>query len=176
MTIVYLASFIGGLLLGVRIMIFGVERPRAEHPTGERTFRMSPAVLASFATTFGMLGYILSHRRQAGRIADTVIAAVVGALVAFATARLVRDWWKVTPEHETDDERFILQGHVARVTKTIGAGVDGEVSFEIGADRHTLRARGIDETALTAGSEVVIDRVEDEIAYVESWAEVEKRL
>src|SRR5690349_456763 len=40
MNILYLASFIGGLLLAVRIMIAGVERSRDEHPEGERSFRL----------------------------------------------------------------------------------------------------------------------------------------
>src|SRR6476661_8511141 len=62
MTVVYLASFIGGLLLAVRIMIAGVERSRDEHPTGERSFRLSPPVVSSLATVFGLVGYILARR------------------------------------------------------------------------------------------------------------------
>ena len=176
MNILFLASFIGGLLLAVRIMIAGVERPRTAHPAGERTFRLSPPVVAVFAVVFGLLGYIL-WRRQLGSVAtEAGTAAVVALVVAMVTARLVRDWWKVTPEFETDDERFVLQGHVARVTKPIADGVDGEVVFEHEGKSHVHRARGIDATHLAAGDEVVIERIEDDIAYVESWAEVEKRL
>ncbi|HEY4304097.1 MAG TPA: NfeD family protein [Gemmatimonadaceae bacterium] len=176
MNIVYLASFIGGLLLAVRIMITGVERAREDHPSGERTFRLSPPIVAAFALVFGLTGYILSRRAFANVVTDLIIAGVLGLVVALITARLVRDWWKVTPEHETDDERYILQGHPARVTRPIGANVEGEVAFEVGDKRHVLRARGIDDTALAAGAEVIIERIEDEIAYVESWVEVEKRL
>lgn len=176
MTILFLASFIGGLLLAVRIMIAGVERPREDHPKGERSFRLSPPVVAAAAIVFGLTGYILSRRQVASMPTDVLVAALVALFVALVTARLVRDWWKVTPEHESDDERYILQGHVARVTKRIDADVEGEVAFEVGEERHVLRARGIDDTALAAGSEVVIERIEDEIAYVESWTEVEKRL
>jgi len=176
MTILYLASFIGGLLLAVRIMISGVERPRADHPRGERSFRLSPPVLSAVTMVFGLVGYILSRRQLGTVVTGVAISAVAAGLAAVVTARLVRDWWKVTPEHETDDERYVLQGHVARVTKKIAADVEGEVAFEIGKEHRVLRARGLDDTALAAGSEVVIDRIEDEIAYVESWTEVEKRL
>jgi hypothetical protein len=176
MTILFLASFIGGLLLAVRIMIAGVERPRADHPSGERSFRLSPPMLSALATVFGITGYILSRRQLGTVVTQIAWAAVLGGLASFATARLVRDWWKVTPEHETDDERFVLQGHIARVTKAIGSDVEGEVAFEVGDERHVLRARGLDATALATGADVVIERIEDEIAYVESWAEVEKRL
>jgi hypothetical protein len=176
MTIVFLASFIGGLLLAVRIMIAGVERPRAAHPAGERSFRLSPPVVSAFAAVFGIVGYIMA-RRQLGTVVTALgVAVFAGGVVAVITARLVRDWWKVTPEHETDDERFVLQGHVAQVTRPIGAGVDGEVTFEHEGTRHVHRARGLDDASLAAGDEVVIERIEDDIAYVESWTEVEKRL
>jgi membrane protein implicated in regulation of membrane protease activity len=175
MTVVYLASFIGGLLLAVRIMIAGVERSRDEHPAGERSFRLSPPVVSSFATVFGLVGYILA-RRGVGLVTQLAVAGVLAVIAAILTARLVRDWWTVTPEHETEDERYLLQGHPARVTQPIRADADGEVAFEVGNDKHVLRARGIDDTVLPAGSDVVIERIEDEIAYVESWVEVEKRL
>ena len=175
MTVVYLASFIGGLLLAVRIMIAGVERSRDEHPAGERSFRLSPPVVSSLATVFGLVGYILA-RRGVGLVTQLVVAGVLAVIAAILTARLVRDWWTVTPEHETEDERYLLQGHPARVTQPIRADVDGEVAFEVGNNKHVLRARGIDDTVLPAGSDVVIERIEDEIAYVESWVEVEKRL
>jgi hypothetical protein len=176
MTIVYLASFIGGLLLAVRIMIAGVERSREEHPRGERSFRLSPPVVSSFATVFGLVGYVLARQNIGDTVTRIAGSGVLAAVAAVVTARLVRDWWKVTPEHETDDERFILQGHPARVTQAIRADVDGEVAFEVGNRKYVLRARGIDDTALGVGADVVIERIEDEIAYVESWVEVEKRL
>lgn len=176
MTIVFLACFIGGLLLAVQIMIAGVERPRAEHPQGERTFRLSPPVVSAILVVFGIVAYLMA-RRQVGSLATQIIvAAVLAGIVAAITARLVRDWWKVTPEHETDDERYILQGHVARVTKAIPSNQDGEVLLDIDGNPRVLRARGVDATELNAGADVVIERIEDDVAYVESWTEVEKRL
>jgi membrane protein implicated in regulation of membrane protease activity len=176
MTILYLASFIGGLLLTVGVMIFGVERPRERHPAGERTFRLSPAPTGAFATTFGGVGYILS-RREGSSVSVTVAIAVALAVVAsVVTARLVQKWWAVTPEHEVEDVRYILQGHLARVTKPIAPDVDGEVAFEVDSERRVLRARNFEEGALPAGTDVVIERFEDEVAYVEAWQEVEKRL
>jgi membrane protein implicated in regulation of membrane protease activity len=176
MSIIYLACFIGGLLLGVRIMIAGVERPREAHPSGERTFRLSPAVVAVAALVFGLAGYLLYRRQVGTEITQILVAAGLAVIASVVTARLVRDWWKVTPEFETDDERYVLQGHVAQVTKPIAQGVDGEVVFELNAVNHVHPARSIDASTIPAGSEVVIERIEDGIAYVESWAEVEKRL
>ena len=55
---VFLVSLIAGLLLAVRIMLFGVERRRDVAPTAERSFRLSPAVVAAFAVAFGVTGYV----------------------------------------------------------------------------------------------------------------------
>ncbi|HEY4131420.1 MAG TPA: NfeD family protein [Gemmatimonadaceae bacterium] len=176
MTVLYLASFVGGLLLAVQIMIAGVERPRAKHPAGERTFRLSPPIIVAFALIFGIVGYLMHQRQTGSDLTQFITAVVLGVISAVIAAQLVRKWWKVTPEHEVDDERYVLQGHLARVTKPIRSDVDGEVVFELGDERRVLKARSLDDNALAAGDDVVIERIENDIAYVESWIEVEKRL
>jgi hypothetical protein len=175
MTVAYLVSFIGGLLLGVWVMIAGAERPREEHPRGERTFRVSLPVLAVLFIVFGVVGYILTRRQLGTDVTRALLSGVVAAAAGFVAAHLVRKWWAVTPEHEVE-EAYLLQGHLARVTKSIAAGVDGEVVFEIGEERRVLPARTIDNAPLESGADVVIERIENDVAYVESWTEVEKRL
>jgi membrane protein implicated in regulation of membrane protease activity len=96
--------------------------------------------------------------------------------MSLITAHFVRKWWVITPEHDVDDVRYILQGHVARVTKPILANVEGEVAYELGTTRHVVRARSFDDGELAAGTDVVIERIEGDVAYVEAWMEVEKRL
>ena len=176
MTYLYLVSFVAGLLLGVRIMIYGVERPRDENPSGERSFRLSPAVIVAFSLIFGLVGYSLARSAALGPGVTAAIAALLGILASVTAARLVRKWWRITPEHDVDDERYVLQGHLARVTKTVGADVEGEVSFEVGSERRVVRARSLDTAQLAAGTEVVIERIDGDVAYVEAWADVEKRL
>lgn len=176
MTIVYLATFIGGLLLAVRVMMFGVERPREQNPSGERTFNRLPGVVIAFCIIFGAVGYILTARAAGGPGSRVLIAAALGALASIIAARLVTKWWAVTPEHDVDDERYVLQGHLARVTKAITPSGEWEIAFEVGPVHRTMRASGLDGLALDAGAEVVIERIEDDLAFVEAWAEVEKRL
>ena len=121
MSIVFLVSFIIGLLLAARIMMFGIERARSENPAGERSFRLSPAVLSAFTLVFGIVGYALIQR-PAIRLGSVLWISLVAAfIVSLAAARAVRRWWTVTPEHEVDDERYVLQGHLARVTQAITA-------------------------------------------------------
>jgi hypothetical protein len=175
MTVLYLATFIGGLLLAVRIVTHGVERPRDEHPTGDRSFRLSPPVIVGFTMLFGVAGYLMT-RAGVGQLVTAPVAALLGGAGSIIAARLVKRWWQVVPEHDVDDERYVLQGHLARVTKSIGPDVDGEVTFEFGGDRKLLRARGSVGGAIAADTDVVIERVEADVAYVEAWADVEKRL
>src|SRR5262249_51799398 len=104
------------------------------------------------------------------------VSATLGAGGAIIAARLVKRWWRVVPEHDVDDERYVLQGHLARVTKSIGPDVEGEVELQLGTDRRVLRARNAVSGSIAANTDVVIERVEADVAYVESWADVEKRL
>jgi membrane protein implicated in regulation of membrane protease activity len=175
MTFFYVATFIGGLVFAVVAMMYGVERPRELHPEGKRSFRISAPIMIAFCVAFGAVGMVLS-RRGSDTILTLVVAVVLGLVVSALAARLVSRWWTVTQEHDAEDERYILQGHVARVTKSIRAGVDGEVVFDVGADHRVLQARSFDDGALAAGTDVVIERIEGDIAYVEAWVEVEKRL
>ena len=176
MTIVYLIAFIGGLLLAVRVMMFGVERSREDNSSGERTFNRVPGIVIAFTVIFGAVGYILTERGTADPASRALIAAVLGALGSIVAARLVTKWWAVTPEHDVDDERYVLQGHLARVVTPMAPSGKAEIEFEVGSGTRRLRAVGLDGAALTAGDEVVIERIEDDVAYVEPWVEVEKRL
>jgi membrane protein implicated in regulation of membrane protease activity len=176
MTAVFIASLIGGLLLAVRIMMLGVERPPEGGPSGERSFRLSPPLIVAFTVVFGVAGYLIIKRTTAGPLGAVTIAAILGGLAAVVTARLVRRWWTITPEHDVDDERYVLQGQVARVITPIGAGTDGEVAFDFGTERRVVRARSVGDVTMSAGTEVVIERIEDDVAFVEPWLEVEKRL
>ena len=48
----------------------------------------------------------------------------------------------------------------------------------MGNARHVLRARIVEAGAgpLAIGAEVVIEHIENDVAYVEAWMDVEKRL
>jgi hypothetical protein len=66
------------------------------------------------------------------------------------------------------------------VTRVINGGAGAaaayEISYEDGGTTHVLRACSLEGTPLEAGSDVVIERVEDGNAWVEAWSVVERRL
>lgn len=179
LTALFVAALIAGLLLAVRAMLLGVERrriPLGAAPPPTPSIRFSTPVLSAFATTFGAAGYLLTRPGRFGTAVGTIVALVIGTVAGAFAVRLVRRVAAFVPEHDPDDPRYVLQGHVATVTAPIGQNGDGEITYVVEGTRHTVRARGLDGSTADRGVEVVIERIEDSIAYVEPWVEVEKRL
>jgi hypothetical protein len=179
LTAAFVAALIAGLLLAVRAMLLGVERRRTPFgapPPPTPSIRFSTPVVSAFAITFGAAGYLLTRPGRMGAAVGTIVALLIGAVAGAFAVRLVRRAAAFVPEHDPDDPRYVLQGHVATVTAPIGRSGDGEITYVVEGKRHTLRARGLDGSTADRGVEVVIERIEDDIAYVEPWVEVEKRL
>lgn len=175
MSYLFLAALIAGLLLGVRLMFFGAERRRMREGSDLPLRRSEPAIV-SFLVMFGVAGYLLTRHGAMRPSAGAATALLLGVAwsgvvtrVAIATARL-------EPEHDPDDPRFRLQGHVALVTAAIPAGGEGMIALHEGASPRAFRARTLDESGVPEGQEVCIERVDDQVAYVEPWAAVEARL
>lgn len=176
MTVVFIASLIVGLLLGVRIMMFGVERPAASSRHDERIrVRLAPPAIAAFAVVFGLLGYVLERFGAAPGVA-ALVAVVCGALVAAVALWVVTRSARVVPEFDTVDPRYALQGQLALVVRPISAAEDGEIEIEVDSTRRVVRARSVGDESVGIGADVVIERIEDDVAYVEPWHQVEQRL
>jgi membrane protein implicated in regulation of membrane protease activity len=174
MSAVYLISFIAGLLLAVRIMFFGAERRRAR-PDAMPLRRSEPAISA-FLVMVGVAGYLLTRPGRLSPAAGAGVALALGALWAALVTRLAIATARVQPEHDPDDPRFVLQGHVAVVTADIPADGQGTIAVGDADGQRSLSARSIDGQPIEAGLEVCIERVEEEVAFVELWALVEARL
>jgi hypothetical protein len=81
------------------------------------------------------------------------------------------------PSNDPDDDpRYRYQGHVARITQAITPNAPGRVAFEIDGRQFDLSAQSIDGSPMAVGTEVVIERIDDDLATVELWAVVEERL
>lgn len=188
MVAVYAGCFVAGLLLAVYAMLYGVERPtsagaHAPHEaTGGHDPRTEPRPLgnaqnaAAFLVLFGAAGYLL-HRARPGETALAVAGAVVAGAVGFVvSALLLRAWAVPGARRDVVDERYLMQGHPATVTRAIPADGAGEITYEADGRRWAVPARAWDAQPLAEGAEVAIDRVEGGVAYVEAWTQVEARL
>jgi membrane protein implicated in regulation of membrane protease activity len=170
----FLASFIGGLLLAVRLMFFGAER---RGPTaGAMPLRRSEPALVAFLGMFGVAGYLLTRNGAMAPLAGTLLAAAIALAWAALVTRVAIATARIKPEHDPDDPRYRLQGHVGVVTADIPIDGEGMIRCEDHGAEITLRARDISNTAIAAGEEICIERVEDGVAFVEPWRLVEQRL
>ena len=186
MTQLFLVSFIAGLLLMVGSMLWGVERrpkgPLASAAAGQATIRARLTVpnLGAFLTLFGVTGYPLFRYTRLGTLPILVLAAILGVAGVVGASLLIARWAVPGVAAEVIDERYLLQGQPARVTRVVREGDGGELAYEIaytdGGRERFARAQSLDGTPLAVGSEVVIERIEDGYAYVEAWSIVEKRL
>jgi len=175
MTYVFLLALFAGLLLGVRLMFFGAERRRL-HARADLPLRRSEPAIVGFLVMFGISGYLLTRHGAMSAGAGTATSLLLGIAWAGVVTRVAIATARVQPEHDPEDPRYVLQGHVALVTSAIPAGGEGAIALEGGGTSRSLRARTIDDSGVPAGQEVCIERVDDEVAYVEPWAAVEARL
>ena len=186
LTHLFLGSFLAGLVLGVGAMLFGVERkakaapphPGAEPPTIGA--RLTVPNVAAFATLFGAVGYLLERYTALGFAPTLVIAAALGIAGVVGAVLGVARWALPGVVSEVVDERYLLQGTPARVTRVVRSDTGAPSAYEISYDekgrQHVLPARSLDGAPLAQGADVVIERVEEGYAYVEAWSVVERRL
>ncbi|MDF1505936.1 NfeD family protein [Roseisolibacter sp. H3M3-2] len=188
MTVVFAACFVLGLLLAVHVMLHGVER--AAPPAGGAPHELSAGHdprtepspwlnrqnVAAFVTAFGVTGYAVQRLTTLGAPAAVGLALAGGAAAAALSLGLLAGWALPSVRREVPDDRYVLQGHPATVTREIAADAEGEIAYEADGRTWTVRARSWDGAPMGAGTEVAIERVEDGVAFVEAWAQVEARL
>lgn len=174
MKIFYLLVFLVGLALAVHVMLHGVERwkrRRSQKPSAV----LNPPTVAALAIGLGASGYLLSSRTVLSRIPVLLISIVIGAAALTGMIVLMAKWalQGALPAHSDEEE---INGQVATVTHDITPENPGEITWYAWDRKHVLPARAIGEAEITAGTEVVIDAVEEGVARVELWSVVEQRL
>ena len=181
----YLAGFLTGLVLGVYAMIRGVERIGSGHsteldalgrPVGSARMAFTAPTSGAFATVFGITGYLLWRYSPLAIPAQIAVAISVAVLGAILATRAVAHWATQAAKEDVVDERYLLQGHPAEVVAAIATTATGEIAYVVGGKRYAVSAQSLDGTPVAVGTEVIIDRVENGVAYVEPWVQVEQRL
>lgn len=180
MPYLFLATFIVGLVLGVHVMMHGVERVQSALPVRPLPDGRYPAsavrpAVAGFLSLFGLLGY-LAHRDRDGLWLPGLAAAAAGGLAGALLGAIVVTRWAIPGAiADQPDERYVLMGHFARVASAIGDTV-GTITYEVDGRPHTAHARAVDGLPIAEGTDVVIERIEEGVAYVEPWSQVEQRI
>ena len=190
----FLAALLLGILLGVFAMLAGVERrPRGAAPPPEAvgplisreslmeasnaiSARFQVPLIAAFATIFGATGYLLTRYSALGGFTRLGIASAAGGLAAAGAVTVIARWAIPSARRDVPDERYLWQGMLAQVTAPISSEVPGRIALEIDGTRHAVVARSLTGDAIGPGADVVIERIEGGMAFVEPWAAVERRL
>lgn len=186
-TFVSLALLLTGLVLGVYAMLYGTERQvqaaiapherRSEHdPASEPSPLFNRASLAAFAVGFGLTGYLLDRYAEWSWLGALLVALAAGAATFGLQSLLIARWAIPGAREDHIDERYLLQGTLARITQEAAPGGSGFLTYALDGREYTLPVQAMDGGALAVGVDVVIDRVEAGVAYVELWAAVEQRL
>lgn len=173
MRTLFILAVVLGLALAVRSMLVGIAR--AQRALRASIFNL-PTIGAFFAL-FGVVGYLVDRYSTLSAVPTLAIAGASGLAASAGIYGVIAGWAVPSAAREVEDERYVLQGHFARVTAPVGIGGFGEITYELDGTRHVARARGLDDQAtIPAETEVVIERVEDGVAYVELWSTIEKQL
>jgi len=173
MSSLFLSFFIVGLVLGVVSMIAGIDR---EQRRGRWVKYLNLPTLGTAAVLFGIVGYPLAKYtslRPGGLVAIAAAAAVAGGAGMVA---VIAGWAVPSAARDVPDERYLLQGHLARVTRPIDGSQEGEIAFEVEGRRQIATATSLDGTPIAMDAEVVIERLENGVAYVERWTTIAKQL
>jgi membrane protein implicated in regulation of membrane protease activity len=138
--------------------------------SGAKLSWLNPAAALAFLAWFGGTGYLLTQYYGVWYL----LALGLAILSGFAGAAIV-SWFlvKVLLPHEVElrDADFELAGTLAKVTSSIREGGTGEITYSQGGVRRCAGARSSDGKALEKGSEVVVARYDNGIAYVTRWEE-----
>lgn len=173
--VIFLVAFIAGLVLAVIAMLHGVEHTRPNRSRAPSAFFNLPA-LAAFAVGFGAVGYPVASRTTLPDWVVLLIAAGSGALAISGMIALLAAWALRGASGGTHTDDHEIQGHLAVVTREIGATTPGEIAYDLSGREIRVPAKTLTAQPLSAGVEVVIDRIENGVAFVEEWAVVEQRI
>ncbi len=168
----FLGAILLGLILGVRAMIIGLARTQEQL----RASMFNLPTIGGWFTLFGFVGYLLDRYTSLGLMTVVIIAALAALAAAGGVYALINGWALPSAARDVEDERYVLQGHIGTVSLAIGTDHDGEISYSHDASAYTTPARAIDGRSIEIGTEIVIERIENGVAFVELWSVIEKQL
>ena len=175
--IVFAIVFLIGIGFTVLSMLAGVERQKTNAPSPQDiSARFARPTIAGFCLGFGALGYVLIRTTSLGTPTVLTLATIGGTVVASGAIGMIAGWALPAARRDVPDVRFEYQGQLARVLAGIETQRAGMIRFTADDVQHDVPARGVTDEVIAEGTEVVIERIEDGIAFVEPWERVEQRL
>ena len=185
----YLVCFVVGLFLSVVMFLaggahlphvhihlpgmhghFGVGHGAAAGHGGQ-IGPINPITLTAFLAWFGGTGYLLSRHSglaYASALAVAILAGTGGAAIIYLFMAKVL----TSPDEALDPADFEMVGVLGKLSVRIREGGTGEIIYSQAGTRRVCGARSEDGSAILKGTEVVVTRYENGIAYVRRWSEM----
>lgn len=136
------------------------------HHGDELSFLNLPTLLG-FIAWFGGVGYLARHGLGWYSAVSVVVGLAGGLVGGFIVYQILARLARFDGELHAED--FRLPGTIARVTYSIRAGGTGEIVYEQAGVRQVGAARAAAGQAIPRGTEVVVLRTANGIAFVEPW-------
>jgi membrane protein implicated in regulation of membrane protease activity len=185
----YLVCFVVGLFLSVVMFLAGgthlphvhVHLPGmhghfgighgASASHGGQIGPINPLTLTAFLAWFGGTGYLLSRHSGLAYASALIVAILAGtggaAIIYLFMAKVLS-----SPDEALDPADFEMVGVLGKLSVRIREGGTGEIIYSQAGTRRVCGARSDDGTAILKGTEVVVTRYENGIAYVRRWSEM----
>lgn len=171
----FTAAFIAGLVLAVFAMLRGVEK-RTGDEIKRPTAGVNLPVFGMALIAFGAVGHMLT-RYGSFTLSMRLLAAGIAGVVAYGGMTLLLAKWALrAPLEDPHELQELILGHIALVVQPIGERTPGRIEYTLNGHHHSVEAMSLTGLPIAAGTEVVIDRQDGEVAHVEPWASVEPRL
>ena len=185
----YLVCFVVGLFLSVVMFLaggthlphmhihlpgmhghFGVGHGASVGHSGQ-VGPINPITLTAFLAWFGGTGYLLS-RHSGLAYASALIVAILAGTGGAAIIYLFMAKVLTSPDEALDPADFEMVGVLGKLSVRIREGGTGEIIYSQAGTRRVCGARSEDGSAILKGTEVVVTRYENGIAYVRRWSEM----
>jgi membrane protein implicated in regulation of membrane protease activity len=175
--IFYAGAFGTGLIATVYAMLHGSVRV-GHDPTAAKAppAAFNTPVLGTACIAFGAVGYLLAKYSQLDTITVLLLAILAAAAGWIGMTVLMARWALKGPIVDPHEELEELQGTVATVIRDINKTSTGQIQYNFRGKPLKAEARSIDGEPVLAGTDVVIEKIENGVADVELWSAVEQRL
>jgi membrane protein implicated in regulation of membrane protease activity len=132
---------------------------------------LNPVTLAAFLAWFGGIGYLLTRFSSLWFVLGLGIALLSGVtgggVIYLFLSRVL-----MSTDENLDPADYSMVGVLGHISMPIRQGGTGELIYSQQGTRRTCGARAEDGSAIAKGTEVVVTRYENGIAYVRLWTEL----
>ena len=144
--------------------------PRGTFKAGAHISWFNASSIMAFLAWFGGTGYLLTRHSHLWTVVSLAFAIVAGLFAGWVVFRFMVKLVQVDDAPMTSEDRRV-EGALGTISMPIRENGTGEIIFALGGTRRCSGARSGDGKPIEKGTEVVIERYEQGIAYVKKWEE-----